>query len=54
MISKYNKEEVDRAVLAKHLAMPYPEQADALKSQIESKLFDVTDGLEPHIVDILN
>lgn len=54
IISKYNKEEVDRAVLAKHLSMPYPEQAEAIRSQIESKFVNVADGLEPHIVAILN
>ena len=34
--------------------MPYPEQADVLRSQIESKFLNVADGLEPHIVAILN
>ena len=54
VISKYNKEEVDRTVLAKSMSMPYPEQAESLKSQIESKFLNVADGLEPHIVAILN
>ena len=54
VISKYNKEEVDRTVLAKHLSMPYPEQADVFRTNIESKFLNVADGLEPHIVAILN
>ena len=54
IVSKYNKEEVDRTVHSKILSLPYPEQAEILRSQIESKFYNAVDGLDPKVVEILN
>lgn len=54
LVSKYNKEEVDRSVHSKMLSLPYPEQAEQLRNQIESKFYNAVDGLDPEIVNILN
>ena len=54
MMSKYTKEENLRSMNTSKLALPYPEQAELMKSQIETRFFSVTDGLDPAIVEILN
>ena len=54
IISNFNKDENARHVQGKMLSMPYTDQADAIRTQIESKFYNVSDGLEPHIVAVLN
>jgi hypothetical protein len=34
--------------------LPYPEQAEAIRTQIESKFYNVADGLQPELQEILN
>ena len=54
LLAQYNKEEVARTVQSKVMSLPYPDQAEAIKNQIESKFYNVADGLEPQVVAILN
>ena len=43
-----------RAVHSKILSLPYPEQAATIKDQIEARFVNVADGLEPHVLEIIN
>lgn len=36
------------------MKLPYPEQADMIKNQIEAKFTDMTDGLDSTMAEIFN
>ena len=53
-MTSYIQEEKFRQFNHKILQLPSNEQAELIKQQVKSRFFDITSGLDPDVIEILN
>ena len=54
MLTGSFQEEMSKSRDAKRKQMPASQQAATIRSRIANTFVNVTDGLEPHVVEIMN
>ena len=54
ILSKYAQEEAYRKVGFKTLEVQPDEKSEAVKSEIETRFFNIADGLDPNMAAIMN